>query len=601
MTAPTGRVLVLGSDTRSFLAVVRSLGRAGLEVHVAWCPAYSAALRSKYVKAIHPIPYYRPQDSEWIDRFNELLSEHEFDLVIPCDDSSLVPLQLHKQQLVRQQSIYLLAEESYRVTSDKHATYALARALDISLPRQAVATNQAELETAIREFGIPAVVKPPRSAEADDPQARRFVKKIRRPEEIELLATPMLARGPVLIQEHFLGIGVGVETLCRNGDILVAFQHERVHEPLLGGGSSYRKSVPLNPEMLEAARRLMKALDYTGVCMIEFRFNPKSRRWVLIEINGRFWGSLPLAIASGIDFPRYLYEMWVYGKTDFNVRYRSGLYCRNWLIDLAWLRSNIRLDRTDPTLLTVPLHRVATEVLNPLLLRERSDTFTIDDPGPALDEFLGLFSRAFVRVASSLPLFRKRLHASARAALQPASSVLFVCKGNICRSPFAERYAHALKPQLIVWSAGFLPLSGRSSPAMAVEIAGLHGIDLSHHRSRMLAVEDLGRFDVIFVFDADQVRAIRHIARIQRKRVPVMLLGALDLRGPLEIRDPFGQDAAAFETAYDRIAQALQNGLGAMESPRCAEISATVSRSALAEETRLRSQANSRSSSPHSL
>jgi hypothetical protein len=49
----SGRVLVLGSDTRSFLAVVRSLGRAGLEVHVAWCPLQSASLRSRYIAAIH--------------------------------------------------------------------------------------------------------------------------------------------------------------------------------------------------------------------------------------------------------------------------------------------------------------------------------------------------------------------------------------------------------------------------------------------------------------------------------------------------------------------------------------------------------------------
>ncbi len=43
-----GKVLVLGEDTRSFLAVIRSLGRAGLSVHTAWCPLNSPALRSKY-------------------------------------------------------------------------------------------------------------------------------------------------------------------------------------------------------------------------------------------------------------------------------------------------------------------------------------------------------------------------------------------------------------------------------------------------------------------------------------------------------------------------------------------------------------------------
>ena len=95
------------------------------------------------------------------------------------------------------------------------------------------------------------------------------------------------------------------------------FQHERLHEPPEGGGGTYRKSVPLSPELLKATRRLMKELRYTGVAMAEFKVNPRTGGWVLIEINGRFWGSLPLTIAAGADFPRYLYELMVHGRTGF--------------------------------------------------------------------------------------------------------------------------------------------------------------------------------------------------------------------------------------------------------------------------------------------
>jgi len=567
VTGATGRVLVLGSDTRSFLSVIRSLGRASLEVHVAWCPAYSASLRSRYVHTIQSIPYYRSSDDGWIDHFNALLARYEYDLVIPCDDSALLPLQLHRDRFARAESIYLLSDEAYRVTSDKHVTYELAERLGIALPRQAVAGTRAELDAAIREFGIPVVVKPPRSAESDNPQARRFVKKIRRPVDIEFVAAPMLASGPVLVQEHFKGIGVGVETLCRNGEILVAFQHERVHEPLLGGGSSYRKSVPLDAGMLEAARKLMKALDYTGVAMIEFRFDLKSRRWILIEINGRFWGSLPLAIAAGIDFPRYLYEMWVRGETEFITRYRPNVYCRNWLIDLAWLRSNILLDRSDPTLLTVPLPRVFAEIRNPLLLREHSDTFTVDDPGPAIEEFAVLAGKIAVRGASRAPFYRRRIYRQAANVLRNASRALFICKGNICRSPFAAEYAQVLQPGLTVSSAGFLPLDGRRSPWEAVQTAAPYGVDLSRHGSRSIRIEDLEACDVVFVFDFEQVRAVRQLARVHKKRINVFLLGALDREGPLEIQDPFGRSTAAFETAYARIARALENGFDRKHAP----------------------------------
>lgn len=555
VTARSDRVLVLGSDTRSFLSVIRSLGRAGLEVHVAWCALNSASLRSRYVKAIHCIPYYRPDDSLWIDAFNDLLCRYEFDLVIPCDDASLLPLQIHKNQLARRDSIYLLSDRAFRVTSDKESTYSLARQLGISLPRQAVASTPEELHAAVRDFAFPVVVKPPRSAESNDPQARRSVKKIRDSEELQSLALPMLASGPVLVQEHFLGIGVAVETLCRNGEVLVAFQHERVHEPLLGGGSSYRRSVPLDRELLHATRQLIGALEYTGVCMVEFRYNSRSRRWVLIEMNGRFWGSLPLALAARIDFPRYLYEMLKHDRREFSGSYRANVFCRNWLLDAGWVLSNVRADKTDPTLSTLPPHRLVAEIRNVFLFREHSDTLTLDDPAPGIEEFARVFARLGTSMLSRLSPFRRNVQHRAIESLKRASSVLFVCKGNICRSPFAEIYLRCLLPDLKVSSAGLLPAAGRLSPQTAIDAAASRGIDLSPHRSRVLTDEDMRVSDIIFVFDVDNFRALANFARLKPSPEKVFLLGSLATGEPLEIGDPYGRDLRTFEATYDRIAQ----------------------------------------------
>jgi protein-tyrosine-phosphatase/predicted ATP-grasp superfamily ATP-dependent carboligase len=550
----SGRVLALGSDTRSFLSVIRSLGRSGLEVHVAWSALNSPSLRSRYVRAVHCIPYYRSDDSRWIDTFNNLLYRYEFDLVIPCDDASLLPLQTHEAQLARRDSIYLLSERAYRITSDKECTYALARELGISLPRQAMLSTSEELHAAVREFAFPVVVKPPRSAESSDPQLRRSVKKIRNSEDLHSLAIPMLAAGPVLVQEHFSGIGVGVETLCRNGEVLVAFQHERVHEPLLGGGSSYRRSVPLNPDLLQATRQVIEATKYTGVCMVEFRYNPKSHKWILIEMNGRFWGSLPLALAAGVDFPRYLYEMLKHDKREFASSYRANIFCRNWLIDAAWLRSNIRADKTDPTLSTLPLHRVLAEIRNLFLFREHSDTFTLDDPAPAVEEFARVFARLWVPMLWRLNPFRQRTRHRVIESLRKASSVLFLCKGNICRSPFAEICMRSRLPNLTVSSAGLLPASGRCSPPSAIEAAANRDIDLSQHRSRVLTDEDILSADVIFVFDVDQFRALTRFACLKPPG-KVFFLASLEAGGRLEIGDPIGRDLQTFEATYDRIAR----------------------------------------------
>lgn len=554
MTRLSGRVLVLGSDTRSFLSVIRSLGRAGLDVHVAWCPEYSPALASRYIKVVHSLPYYDVNDSQWIASFNELVEQYDFDLVIPCDDASLLPLQTHKGELARTDRVYLLSEQAHRMTSDKEWTYAVACELGISLPRQATVKTREELDAVVRDFGFPLFLKPPRSAEASDPQSRHSVKKIRGPEEIESIALPMLMRSRALVQEHFAGIGVGVETLCCGGEVLVAFQHERVHEPLLGGGSSYRRSVPVNPEMLDATRRLMKTIEYTGVCMIEFRYNPQTRRWVLIEINGRFWGSLPLAVTAGVDFPLHLYEMLTRGKVEFKQNYRTNVYCRNWFMDLAWLRSNLRADKADSTLMTVPLHSVIGEVRNLLMFRERSDTFVIDDPKPAIEEITGLIARAGLAGLSHVLPLRAHMQNRTLQMLGNASRVLFVCKGNICRSPFAEYYMRSVVPGLEVASAGLLPATGRSSPDAAVQAAAKRGVDLSAHRSRVLDSENLDRWDIMFAFDVDQFRALRRAAhRHGFSSEKIVLVGSLAMEGPLAIPDPYGKDLKTFEATYERI------------------------------------------------
>jgi protein-tyrosine-phosphatase len=383
------------------------------------------------------------------------------------------------------------------------------------------------------------------------------VRKAWRREDLEEDISPeRFARG-ILIQENFSGAGVGVEALCRDGVILTAFQHERIHEPLMGGGSSYRKSAPLHPALLEATRKMMAALRYNGVAMMEFKVNLRTGQWVLIEINSRFWGSLPLSIAAGIDFPRYLYDMLLFGRTDFPRAYRHGFYARNWLKDLKWIGRNLRADRSDPTLMTQPLTQVALELLNPLLMRESSDTLTLDDPAPAWAEVTQAFRYLVWPRVEQFFQSRGSLQKRARNALSEAGHVLFLCKGNICRSPFAEESLRASGFAGTCSSAGFYPVSGRSSPKAAIEAAARFGVDLGTRRSRVVDPAMISAADVIFLFDHEHRKALATLypGALQKAH----FLGALDHRGRIEIADPYGHEAEIFEQIYGRILRLVRS------------------------------------------
>lgn len=569
------KILVLGDDTRAFLAVIRSLGRGGAEVHVAWHDPRGPAVRSRYVRKAHRLPPCEDARAAWLKPFQELLAAERFDLVMPCTDPALAALQAHRRELAAFGKIYLLSDEAFEVTSCKFKTAELARSLGVPVARELIVHSAAQAAQIRSLFELPVVLKP-RTSFQPGTQGKRKVRKAYAWDDLDRCLGEMLPQGPVSVQENFIGKGVGVELLMHEGRPLLAFQHLRLHEPMLGGGSSYRKGQAVDRALLDASVRLLSKLGYTGVAMVEFKVDPASGRWILMEINGRFWGSLPLAVASGADFPLSLAQLLLQGRRRFPANYREGLCCRNLRADLTWLWANLRADRSDPTLSAVPLPQLFAETLwNVLTLKERSDTLTLDDPLPGLFELAGLFREAgapmrrkALAAAAKLPFWRKRMRSRALAALERSARIAFVCKGNICRSPFAEQLASACwGAEREYFSAALLPLSARPAPPEALDAARKLGIDLSAHSSTSLDPDRVKRAELIFVFDAHNYEALAR--RFPEAVAKVHFLGVLAENGPAMIDDPFGKGPQAFERAYQVISDAVR-GAGASSSASAA-------------------------------
>ncbi len=551
----SGKVLVLGRDNRSFLSVIRSLGRHGIEVHGAFCASDIAAVKSKYLHTYHRDIDFSPDSLEWKDRLIAILKKEKFDLLIPCEDTSGYYLNLYKNEFLPYAQIYLLNDDAYRVTRDKEKTYELAQSLGISVPRQMIVrkTDPDLLKKVSDNFDFPIVIKPPVSFNKN--RSRNVVHKAYSLEETEELLQTMPEN--FILQENFIGVGVGVELLMNNGQTLVAFQHQRVHEPLMGGGSSYRKSVKINPDLLDASEKILSFLNYTGVAMVEFKVNLETERWVLLEINGRFWGSLPLPISLGIDFPFYLYELLVNGKHEFPQKYRTGVYCRNFPRDWLWMRENYHADKTDPTLATQPVWESVLSLFNILLFREKNDTLVLDDPKPGIYEFSLLISNIRREYINKLREYLSQPSRFARHRAQKqfkkADHVLFVCKGNICRSPFAASIA-TLMTDKDIQSAGYFPYPGRTPPDNAIEAAKYFKIDLSAHKSQMLNKPLVRQADCILVFDKYNMETLSDSFPDSRKKIHLFGCLTPDL---IDIADPFGKDVDFFKKTYSRIFSAL--------------------------------------------
>jgi hypothetical protein len=107
-----------------------------------------------------------------------------------------------------------------------------------------------------------------------------------------------------LIQGFVEGTGKGLFTVCDRGRPLMWFAHERLRDVRpSGSGSSLRRSIPVDPRMLAPAEKLLQSMRWHGPAMVEFRDTGHGAP-CLMEVNGRFWGSLELAVRAGADFPR---------------------------------------------------------------------------------------------------------------------------------------------------------------------------------------------------------------------------------------------------------------------------------------------------------
>ena len=146
----------------------------------------------------------------------------------------------------------------------------------------------------------------------------------------------------------------------------------------------------------------------------------------------------------------YLYEMLVHGRTDFPQQYQTGVYARNWMMDMRWIVRNFLTDRTDPTLNSRPLYRVMLEPLN--FPREHSDTLSLDDSAPAWTEIRQTLGQLVGPLVRRIPPVQWRMAARAATAAQVARHMLFVCKGNTCRSPFAAEFLRNLALAAWKWN-----------------------------------------------------------------------------------------------------------------------------------------------------
>lgn len=402
------RAILLGTDTPIGLAVVRDLGRHGCLTIGLGRSRNALARFSRYCLA-HAVR--ERQEQALVAQILDLAARHEAGYLLAIGEGDLLMINRHRPALERALRVLTPTDEQLRVVLDKRTCQAHAEAVGIRVPRTAQVSSLAEARDMAVGLSYPVVLKWSDPNTVSDRLAAQGLELLKTEyahgpaELLERLARYDTVAAFPMIQEYCPGRGLGQMFLLRDGEVHLEFQHERLHEwPPEGGVSSLCRSVPLSQHGEARARsiELLKRLRWTGVAMVEYRHDPATGEYCFMEINGRFWGSLPLAVAAGVPFAAGLVA--VCGQERPAPAHRADyprLSCCYWipetkrLLRVLFRRGRIR----DPFFKADPVASVLSYIAAPLDPSTRYYVFQVSDPMPFFADLAAVAGKAWSRLA----------------------------------------------------------------------------------------------------------------------------------------------------------------------------------------------------------
>lgn len=394
-------VMVLDGELKSALAIVRSLGMKDITVCVGAERESGMALHSRYVttRFAYPSPYTNV--SGFITAVEkECMRLGDMPVIFACSDATFLAIYEARERLEKVATLVFPDSRAMEIAFDKAITYSLARVSGIPTITTHMPTNADELRRIGEKVRYPAVVKPRKSVTRKD-GVRHFgsARFVHTPAELTATFTSLhdLLGEPPLVQERVIGEEYGVEMIANGGNPYALVTHHRLRSLTPSGGASVLKATcekgPLRDMLETYARRIVHELAWTGPIMVEFKVDGDTKTPKLMEVNGRFWGSLPLSIAAGIDMPYHFYHLATTKQFPSEaVMQKDGVVTRHFHGDVRHLLTVLfAFDKMRPY--TYPKRRTALREFFVVPKGTHGDVWSLHDPKPAMMEVFDIWKR----------------------------------------------------------------------------------------------------------------------------------------------------------------------------------------------------------------
>jgi predicted ATP-grasp superfamily ATP-dependent carboligase len=325
------KVLVTDGRAPATLAIARSLGQRGIEVHCGECFKYNLSSFSKYVtdQVRYPSPDDEPE--AFVDRLTEVVRTGDYEMVFPVRDETTLLIADHQDRLSEWTRLYLASREAITTLNDKGETVKLARQAGVPVPTTYF-PEEMSIDRIKRQAEYPVLIRPRESS------GSRGILPVESAAGFDDAYTQVEAEyGTPMIQEYVdkTGYSTACVMLDERQREVASFSYERLKEYPLSGGPTVVGVSTDDEEVKSHARTLLQEVSWKGAAEVEFILDETGSPR-LLEVNPRFWTPLQLAISSGVDFP-YLIWQSAHGCDEYVDEYECGVTYR-WMLpnEILW-------------------------------------------------------------------------------------------------------------------------------------------------------------------------------------------------------------------------------------------------------------------------
>ena len=396
-------VIVLGVNTPIGLAVLRDLSQHGYyTIGIGSLGAIGHASKHCHHKVI------RATTKELvIDQLIAVSKKFEQPCLLAISETDITLINQYRDQLNLTIKVLVPPAEQMAIVLDKSKTLAAASEVGIECPTSLTIDSIAQLDSIESQIIYPVVLKWANPLEVQKKLSQQGLKL----HKLEFALTRQQLRDKLsvyegvgqfpLIQQYCHGVGLGQFFLCKDGEVHLEFQHIREHEwPPEGGTSTRCRSLDLSHHQacLAQSRALLKKINWQGVAMVEYRYCREQNQYILMEINGRFWGSLALSYHSGVNFASALVELFNEKKSVKQCQYRqvSAIYMIPELRRLHRVAIHKQLIK-DPVFIATPIKDLLSLLTSYVMLNCHYFVFSWRDPGPFIKDMKNVAAKVLGR------------------------------------------------------------------------------------------------------------------------------------------------------------------------------------------------------------